>query len=306
MPTGHHPTTTTDEATTRARAALLAGIPVSERRIRAAGIDTVVLEGGEGPPMVLLHGPGEAGVNWRWVIPDLVTTHRVVAPDLPAHGSTGIGDGDLDEGRVTDWLDEVIAATCTSPPIVVGHVLGGAIAARYAVRHGDRLAHLVLVDSLGLAPFRPSRPFATAFLRFVVRPTEPSYERFMAQCAFDLDRLRADMDDDWTSFVTYNLALARAPKAKAGGRLFRRLGTPRIPDADLARIAVPTCLIWGRHDRALRLPVAEHAAQRHGWRLHVIDDSADDPARDQPAAFLRALRTAIAGSGPSSDHGGTP
>ena len=127
----------------------------------------------------------------------------------------------------------------------------------------------------------------------MVRPTERSYERFMDQCAYDVDRLRADMDDDWTSFVTYNLGLARSPQAKAAGRLFRQVGIPRIPDEDLARIDVPTCLIWGREDRALRLPIAEQASERHGWPLHVIDGSADDPARDQPAAFLRALRTAI-------------
>jgi pimeloyl-ACP methyl ester carboxylesterase len=291
-----------DEATARARGALLAEIPVDERRIRAGGIDTAVLEGGDGPPIVLLHGPGEAAVNWRWVIPDLTTTHRVVAPDLPAHGSTGTGGQDLDEGRVLAWLDDVIRQTCSAAPVLVGHVLGGAIAARYAIRHGGRLAHLVLVDSMGLAPFRPSRRFATSFLRFVIRPTERSFERFMDQCAYDVDRLRVAMDDDWVAFVDYNLGLARSPQAKAGGRLFRRVGIPRIPDEDLAGIDVSTCLIWGRDDRALRLPIAEQASGRYGWPLHVIDGSADDPARDQPAAFLRALRTAIHLPEPST-HG---
>ena len=68
------------------REQLLTGIPVTEQRYTFAGVSTAVLEGGEGPPIVLLHGPGESAVNWRWVVPDLVTTHRVVAPDLPAHG----------------------------------------------------------------------------------------------------------------------------------------------------------------------------------------------------------------------------
>jgi pimeloyl-ACP methyl ester carboxylesterase len=306
MRNGPAATTATDEMTARARTGLLAGIPVTERHVRAAGIDTAVLEGGDGSPIVLLHGPGEAGVNWRWVIPDLTTTHRVIAPDLPAHGSSSTGEGVLDEDRVLAWLDEVIGRTCTSGPVLVGHVLGGAIAARYAIRHGARLAHLVLVDSLGLAPFRPSRRFATSFVRFTIRPTERSYERFMGQCAYDLDELRADMDADWTSFVTYNLGLARSPQAKAAGRLFRQVGIPRIPEDELERIDVPTCLIWGRHDRALRLPIAEHASQRHGWPLHVIDESADDPPRDQPVAFLRTLRAAIDRPGPSTTPGGTP
>ena len=68
---------------------------------------------------------------------------------------------------------------------------------------------------------------------------------------------------------------------------------PRLPPDDLARIDVPTTLIWGRHDRALRLKIAEAASQRYGWPLHIIERSADDPIRDQPAAVLAALRTAI-------------
>lgn len=278
------------------RANLLAGVPVTERHIEAAGIDTAVLEGGQGSPVVLLHGPGESAVNWRWTIPDLTGTHRVVAPDLPAHGSSGTGDEPLGVAQAVDWLGGVIDETCQEPPAVVGHVLGGAIAARFATRHPSRISRLVLVDSLGLGRFRPSLRFATRFLGFLARPHERSYERFMNQCAYDLDDLRAGMgEEDWTSFVAYNLGMARSDAAREAGRLFRQAGVPRIPPAELERIDVPTSLIWGRHDRALKLRIAERASARHGWPLHVIERSADDPARDQPDAFLRALRTVLDG-----------
>ena len=61
---------------------------------------------------------------------------------------------------------------------------------------------------------------------------------------------------------------------------------PAIPPAELARIAVPTTLIWGRHDLATPLSVAEAASARYGWPLHVIEDAADDPPIEQPEAFL--------------------
>ena len=57
-----------------ARERLLAGLPVTERRLQLAGVSTAVLEGGDGPPVVLLHGPGEfaarlaagdPGARWR-------------------------------------------------------------------------------------------------------------------------------------------------------------------------------------------------------------------------------------------------
>jgi pimeloyl-ACP methyl ester carboxylesterase len=70
-----------------ARQRLIDTMPVTERRIELGGIATAVLEGGSGPPVVLRHGPGEFAAKWFTVIPDLITTHRVIAPDLPGHGA---------------------------------------------------------------------------------------------------------------------------------------------------------------------------------------------------------------------------
>ena len=120
------------------REQLLAELPVKERRLELAGVSTAVLEGGHGPPLLLLHGPGEFAALWARVIPNLVATHRVVAPDLPGHGASGLPDGPLDHERVSTWLGELIERTCATPPVVVGHLLGGAIAARFASeRPGD-------------------------------------------------------------------------------------------------------------------------------------------------------------------------
>lgn len=280
-----------------AREQLLAGIPVTERRLELAGISTAVLVGGDGPPVVLLHGPGESAGKWMRVLPDLSSTHRVIAPDLPGHGRSDVVAGRLDVDRVLAWLDALIERTCPSPPALVGHVLGGAIAARFAIHHGDRIAGLVLIDALGLAPFRPTPRFALTMIAFLARPTARTYDRFMRQCSYDLDGLREEMGDRWEPFVAYNLELARAPGVRAALRsLMPRLALPAIPPTELARIGVPTTLIWGRHDRATTLRVAERSSAVHGWPLHVIEDCADDPPRDQPAAFVAALRIALARS----------
>lgn len=276
------------------RTRLLAGLPVTEEHLELAGVSTSVLTGGAGPPIVLLHGPGEFAAKWMRVIPELVSTHRVIAPDLPGHGASEVeDDARLDAERALTWLGELLERTCSAPPTLVGHVLGGALAARFAVDHSPRLDRLVLVDSLGLGRFRPNLRFALTMLGFLARPTERSYDRFMRQCSYDLDDLREQMGDRWPSYVAYNLALARSPSSKAAGRLFREVGVPRIPPEDLERITVPTTLIWGRHDRANRLRIAQRASARNGWPLHVIEDCADDPARDRPEAFLKELGTAL-------------
>jgi pimeloyl-ACP methyl ester carboxylesterase len=71
------------------------------------GVSTAVLEGGHGPPLILLHRPGGYAAHWMRVIPGLVATHRVVAPDLPGHGASEVGDGALDAERVLSWLGEL-------------------------------------------------------------------------------------------------------------------------------------------------------------------------------------------------------
>ncbi len=200
-----------------ARERLLAGLEVDERRLALAGIPTAILEGGDGTPVVLLHGPGEFAAKWWRVIPELVERHRVVAPDLPAHGASQTPAEPLDEARVLAWLDELIHHTCPSPPTLVGHVLGGAIAARFAVEHGDRLARLVLVDTLGLARFRPQPRFAATLIGLQLRPRarlQPVQTRFSA----DLPRLREDMGDRWEPYMSYiSTSPARPARRRCAG-----------------------------------------------------------------------------------------
>ena len=146
---------------------LLTRLSVRRRTQIAAGVETAVLDVGDGPPLVLLHGPGEFAGVWSPVLGDLVRSHRVVAPDLPGHGASASPADGLSGEWVDHWLDDLITAYCPEPPVLVGRVVGGAIGAAYAAAHPDRLSQLVLVDSLGLAPFDPDPRFGLAMLRFL-------------------------------------------------------------------------------------------------------------------------------------------
>jgi FAD/FMN-containing dehydrogenase/pimeloyl-ACP methyl ester carboxylesterase len=270
--------------TTTLRDQLLEGLPVAERRLTLAGADTAVLVGGDGPPIVLLHGPGGNAAHWAAVLGPLAATHRVIAPDLPGQGESA----SLEADRVLDWLGELIEQTCVTPPTLVGNALGGAIAASFAARHGDRLERLVLVDALGLREFEPTPEFGAALQAFMAEPTLQTHEGLWRHCAHDLDRLRHELGGRWDSFAAYNLDRARTPSVAASlGDLMHRFGLPAT--GDLERIGVDTSLIWGRHDLATPLTVAEAASARYDWPLHVIEDCADDPPVEQPEAFLDAL-----------------
>jgi pimeloyl-ACP methyl ester carboxylesterase len=288
-------TTVSHSASSTPRARLLDGTGITERRVEAGGIATAVLECGAGPPLMLLHGPVEAALASRDTIVALGSTHRVVAPDLPGHGESDAAV-QLDAERVLTWLDELITATCTSPPVLVGRVVGGAIAMRYCVEHAGRVDRLVLVDTLGLSPFHPAPPFEEALQRFVAGPTETTFDQLMLYCTHDFDALRARLAEQWTAIAEYAVDRARVPATiDAAMALMTEFGVAEIPEQVLARIDVPTTLIWGRHDLATPLRVADAASRAFGWPLHVIEDAADDPALEQPEAFLDAIRTLIGG-----------
>ncbi len=279
----------------QARERVLAGIPLTQRRLRLAGVATALLEGGDGPPLVLLHGQGGWAAGWLPIIPDLVRTHRIVAPDLPGLGASETPDGPPDTATVLAWLDELIDATCAAPPVLVGASLGGSIAARFAADHSQRLDRLVLVDTGCLVGrVRPAPSVLLALVRHSLRPSRRTMLRFLRQVTVDLDRLRERLGERWEPFLAYSLDRARTPSVRAANpHLLRELGWQQIPPQDLERIAVPTTLIWGRQDRVMPLRSAQEASARYGWPLQVIDNAGHFLVADQPEAFLAALQDAL-------------
>ena len=288
-------TATPPTTTAGVREAIIGDLPVVERRYGLAGISTVVLEGGDGPTVVLLHGPGEFAALWGRIVPKLTETHHVVVPDLPGHGATGLPtDGPLDAERWLVWLRDLIARTCPQPPALVGHLAGGALALRYVIEGGS-VERIVLVDSAGLAFNRPAASFAGPLAGFLAHPTESSRDRFLDRCMYDFDGMRNELGTRWDAIAAYALDGIRQPGARSAVLSFAMaLGMRPISRRDLARISVPVSMIWGRHDLQNRLQIAEAAAARFDWPLEVIEEARDDPCWERPDAAVTALRAALA------------
>src|SRR5947208_8335140 len=73
-----------------------------EREIEWRGRRLHYAAGGDGPPLVLVHGLGGTIENWRALAPSLAARHRVLVPDLPGHGRSEL----LPEARDVDTLAE--------------------------------------------------------------------------------------------------------------------------------------------------------------------------------------------------------
>ena len=133
---------------------MLAGLPVTERRLDLAGTATAVVEAGDGPPLVLLHGGIECGGPiWAPVVARLAERHRVVVPDLPGLGESEPVDR-LDPATFAAWFSALLRMTCDQPPVLVAHSLGGSLAARFATEHGELLERLVVYGAPGVGRYR--------------------------------------------------------------------------------------------------------------------------------------------------------
>jgi pimeloyl-ACP methyl ester carboxylesterase len=110
----------------------------------------------ERPAVVLVHGGGAHSGWWDHIAPFFTDTHRVIALDLSGHGDSGTREGyDL-----PTWAREVMAvvaaAGVSERPTIVGHSMGGWVAATAAMRYGDEINSIVVIDS----PMRDYAPEA--------------------------------------------------------------------------------------------------------------------------------------------------
>jgi pimeloyl-ACP methyl ester carboxylesterase len=280
----------------RLAARAIEGLPMTEQRLDLGGISTVVLEGGEGPPIVLLHGQGGFGAFMGGMAAQLVDRYRVVVPDLPGLGRSELRSGALDAARVVAWLGELIAKTCDQPPILFGASLGGSIAARFASAHPNEVSKLILMDSGSLGAFRPAPAVLFALLRFIKNPSVAAAERMQNVIFRDAARVRAQMGDRLAALRDYQIERAKQPSVRHANRvLLRTLGTKRIPDEELEKIGVPVVLIWGRHDRVMKFKIAERTSKKFGWPLYPIEDAGHIPMAEQPTAFSSALQAVLEG-----------
>jgi pimeloyl-ACP methyl ester carboxylesterase len=289
-----------------ARQRLLAGVPVTERRLQLAGVSTAVLEAGGGPPLVLLQGGIECGgVYWAPVISRLAESHRLIVPDVP-----GLGESEpvarLDAAAFAAWFAELLRETCREKPTLVAHSLGGSLAARFAAAHGDLLRGLVIYAAPGIGPYRMPLGLRVVAIRFGLRPTERNAERFDRWAFFDFDQARR-RDPGWfEAFSAYTRVRAAVSHVKRTMGQLIKTGTKQVLDTELRRIAVPTALLWGRHDRFVAFDLAERASVRLGWPLHVIDDAGHVPHIERTHAFVDGLHAALDEKSKARSGGSSP
>src|SRR3954454_2597252 len=211
------------------------------RSLEVAGRAVAIHDGGEGPPVLLLHGsgPGTTAQAWAPLAAALGPHHRLIAPDLP-----GFGESDRvplgDESPWVEWAGAVLDAVGVSECAVVGNSAGGALALGLACARPRAVTRVVVVGSMGfpmplpdgldkLWSFTPSWEAAREVLSLLfAEPAAGTHEAIEARVA------AMEAQPDYAS-------LFPAPRQ-------RWVDALSLPVGALASIAAPVLLIHGSHD----------------------------------------------------------
>ncbi len=127
-------------------------------RIEVGEVTLSVLEGGEGAPLILLHGYPQNALCWMRVAPDLARHFRVIVPDLRGYGMSDAPPDDADH-RV--YSKRTMAADITGlmdrlgipSAMILGHDRGGRVAYRLALDHPERVRRLGIIEIVPTGDF---------------------------------------------------------------------------------------------------------------------------------------------------------
>jgi 3-oxoadipate enol-lactonase len=251
------------------------------------GVRLNVIDEGDGPPLVFLHGFPLDHSMWDGQRREFRSTHRVIIPDL-----RGLGRSEVSPIPVTmDVFADDVAALLdavgvTEPAIVCGLSMGGCVAFAFVRRHAQRLKGLILCDCRAVADTPEMVANRRKLADHVLTDGPPVVVETM------MPRLFGPTTNEKSPFITdavRNVMLASSSRGIAAAQLAladRPDSTPTLAD-----IAVPTLVIVGEHD--IISPPAEmqgFAAQIRGAECVVIPAAGHMAPQEKPAEVNRAIR----------------
>ena len=120
-------------------------------RVKTSGAEINVVRGGDGPPLLLIHGAPQSHVSWHKVAPDFAKDHTVIMPDLRGYGDSSKSPDTKDHANYSKRnmaLDmvEVMKHYGYDRFPVVGHDRGGRVGQRLALDHQEKVTHLTVLE----------------------------------------------------------------------------------------------------------------------------------------------------------------
>jgi pimeloyl-ACP methyl ester carboxylesterase len=263
------------------------------------GVQLRYYVGGDGPPLVLVHGLGGAAANWALLAPALARGRRVLVPDLPGHGGSSPLPAAPTLNPFADAVFTLAEREAMTPAPVIGHSMGGVVALRLALRRPDAVLGVVLAAPAGISS-TARRAELTFAIVSAMRPA-----RLVAPWRGAIVRsrlLRAAIFGPWEVSDTAAFSPVAVEAFLSGPAIHSDVDTAGWallrddPRTDLDRIACPRLVLSGARDQLVPVEDGIEYARRLRAPLRVVPDCGHlvigerpDACADAILSFLEAL-----------------
>ncbi|MFD9282621.1 alpha/beta fold hydrolase [Streptomyces mirabilis] len=240
-------------------------------------------EGGDGEPLVLLHGLADNRTSFLRSAAALTRRYRIILPDLPGHGANAADPGlDYSISGHVQALHGFLQHLGLEEFHLGGNSMGGHISAAYAIAHSGRVRSLILVNAPGLQV-----DDHLVYVGFGDRmKTAEDLDAVLARVYYRTPRLptpvvRHLIEESDRAFEHTN---AMVHAIRTGGDYYL--------NARVSEIRKPTLILWGRHDVVVRSNVAEaYKDAIRDSRLVFLEEGAHSPQLEIPGAVADAVTT---------------
>lgn len=254
-------------------------VQVTEEKVKVAGTVLHLLKGGQGPPVLVLHGV-EGFEGWLQFHAALAERATVYAPAHPGYGQT----------PCPEWLETIhhqavfyhwfLQEQALAPVAVVGVGIGGWMAAQMAIMCSHHLTHLVLVDAAGIRPQHGEifdifiTPWKQVIDRCFYDPAgSPEYQRLFGGEFQEFGGPR------------------EAGRTMSIRMCFRPFMYDRALPGMLGKVRVPTLVVWGAQDQIIPVECGQlYQRAIPGATLQLIDQCGHWPQFERPQELARVVR----------------
>jgi pimeloyl-ACP methyl ester carboxylesterase len=270
-------------------------VELTARSVRVDGGRVLLAEAGAGRPVVLIHGLGGTFRYWLGAVERLAPGYRAIAVDLPGFGGSDPAARPFDLLAAGERVLAACEAIGAARPVLVGHSLGGPVAALVAARFPERVGGVVLVGSASLSRQRAwRRHVLVPAMRAALRHPR-GWENLLAAHGWARRLVFREMFADPVAMA------AGDTRMLVGGASLAR----QIRDSLEATLAfdlrellpalrVPLAIVWGDLDRTAPLADAELAARlRPDALLRIVHGAGHMPMLERPDAFADALAAVL-------------
>ena len=274
---------------------------MNEKGERILGMRVAFFDEGEGRLVLLVHGGGSK-LDWRANVEPLSQRFRVVAPDLPGFGRSEKPEQDYTLVFYDQFLEQLVKELGETRIALVGHSMGGLVAARFAAAHPDIVERLILVAPMGFGPeIHPAiRLMQVPVVGTLLgRPSLAGTRRLLQTLIAKREFITEDL-------VRETFELQREPgAARAFASIFGTLVRPfrgvvaRVPEA-IAALGPRTMVIWGEADALIPCRHLGIARERlPGGRFLVFEGCGHFPQLEDAAQFNAAVSDFLLSTNPA-------